>query len=62
MRRFISEYFSPDGERVAKVVEDKGWWVELWQNGSVVEYRNLNGHSEQYAQDCAENWAEGIIE
>jgi hypothetical protein len=31
------------------------------QDEAIVEERVLTGHSEQYAEDCAENWVIGVI-
>jgi len=61
MSQFLSEYWSDDGKRSAKVINNGGWWVEMWQGESIVERRNLTEHTQQYAEDCAENWVEGII-
>ena len=59
MSQFLSEYSSRDGKRSAKLINEGGWWVELWQGESIVERRNLTEHTKEYAQDCAENWVEG---
>jgi hypothetical protein len=31
------------------------------QDAAIIEERNIKGHSEQYAEDCAENWVLGVI-
>lgn len=63
MKQFLSEYSreytSNDNQRRARIIDDGGWWVEMWQGESIVERRNLNEHSRAYAEDCAENWIEG---
>ena len=63
MKQFLSEYeyTSGDSQRRAKIIDDGGWWVEMWQGESIVERRNLNEHTKAYAKECAENWVEGRI-
>jgi len=41
---------------------DTGFLVYMIQDSAIIEERTLEGHSEQYAEDCAENWVLGIIE
>jgi hypothetical protein len=36
--------------------------VDLMENGSVVETRNLPGKSRQFAIDLVENWETGVIQ
>jgi hypothetical protein len=31
------------------------------QDGAIIEERNITGHSEVYAENCAENWVLGVI-
>jgi hypothetical protein len=33
----------------------------MMQDGAIIEERNIKGHTEQYAEDCAENWVLGVI-
>tara|TARA_B100000029_G_scaffold393608_1_gene390983 strand:- start:559 stop:819 length:261 start_codon:yes stop_codon:yes gene_type:complete len=58
--------FHGDGEysnRDAVVLKDnQGFWVCLILNGLMVEKRDLTSHSEQYAEDCAENWVLGVFD
>lgn len=61
MEQFLSEYFSYDERRKAVIKDQFGYFVELWENGRLVESRDLSNHTKQYAQDCAENWCEGTI-
>ena len=35
--------------------------VVMIQDSAIIEERNITGHSEQYAEDCAENWVLGVI-
>lgn len=64
----MKEYhrFHGEGEysnRDAVVLRDnQGFWVCLILNGLMVEKRDLTSHSEQYAEDCAENWVLGVFD
>ena len=67
MQQFLSEYVSYDGTRKA-VIKGKevrgdrsGYWIDMWENGQLVQSRDLAEHTEQYAKDCAENWIESVI-
>ena len=35
--------------------------VDMFEDGKLVESRELEGKSIRYAEDCAENWENGII-
>lgn len=61
MEQFLSEYISYDERRKAVIKDQFGYFVELWENGRLVESRDLSYHTKQYAEDCAQNWVEGII-
>ena len=63
MKTFISEYYDHmmDKRKAVILVDEIGYSVELWEDGKLIETRDLRGHTQQYAQDCAENWVEGII-
>ena len=51
------------GERTARVFEGyEGYFVELYVKDKLIETRNVFGHSEQYAEDLAENWVDEIIQ
>tara|TARA_R110002126_G_scaffold193615_1_gene341902 strand:+ start:324 stop:527 length:204 start_codon:yes stop_codon:yes gene_type:complete len=41
---------------------DSMFVVDLMENGSVVETRNLPGKSRSYAVSLVENWEQGIIQ
>ena len=42
--------------------EDNGsYTIVMIQDSAIIEERNITGHSEQYAEDCAENWVLGVI-
>jgi hypothetical protein len=40
---------------------DGSYTVIMIQDTAIIEERNITGHSEQYAEDCAENWVLGVI-
>jgi hypothetical protein len=40
---------------------DGSYTVIMIQDAAIVEERNITGHSQQYAEDCAENWVLGVI-
>ena len=41
--------------------DDGSFTVVMIQDSAVIEERNITGHSEQYAENCAENWVLGVI-
>lgn len=56
-------FYSDDGGREAVVFkynEEDAWYVDLWEANVLLESRKMQTdgvlHSEQYAEDCAENW------
>lgn len=56
----LSEYTKEDRE--AKIYDtDEGYVVEMFEEGKPIELRSLTNHTLRYAEDCAENWVEGII-
>ena len=63
MRTDYHNFYSEDGSREAivfKTSDEDGWFVDLLENDKVVETRKMETegvlHSEQYAEDCGENW------
>jgi len=48
--------------RTAKIREETHYVVDMYDNGKLKESRPIVGHSKRYAEDCATNWVEGIIE
>ena len=40
---------------------DGSYTITMVQDAAIIEERNIQGHSEQYAEDCAENWVLGVI-
>jgi len=41
---------------------DSMYVVDLYENGKLVQSRDLPGHNRHYAEDVAENWENGIIQ
>ena len=40
---------------------DGSYTVIMIQDAAIIEERNITGHSQQYAENCAENWVLGVI-
>ena len=40
---------------------DGSYTVTMVQDAAIIEERNIKGHSERYAEDCAENWVLRVI-
>jgi hypothetical protein len=47
--------------RESKVKIANVYLVEMWEDGVLKEERYLPGKSKYYAEDCAENWTNGVI-
>jgi hypothetical protein len=47
--------------RESKVKLANVYLVEMWEDGVLKEERYLPGKSIHYAEDCAENWTNGVI-
>tara|TARA_B100001113_G_scaffold269569_1_gene224306 strand:- start:1909 stop:2115 length:207 start_codon:yes stop_codon:yes gene_type:complete len=63
MRTSTEKHTYQRGERTARVFEGyEGYFVELYVKDKLIETRNVFGHSEQYAEDLAENWVDEIIQ
>ena len=64
----LSEFYG-DGDyenRRATVAGTGGTFMVLMYEShdgdwTLVEGRNVDGHTQQYAEDCAENWVSGVI-
>jgi len=48
--------------RGSRVTQTTCWQVEMYEDGVLVETRDLPGKSIHYANDTAENWDNGIIQ
>jgi len=62
----VSEYFGSEkySDRIAKVLWDDSkeeYFVDMKKDG-YSELRSMSNHSEQYAEDCAENFVMGYGE
>jgi len=50
------------GNRVAIVMKNnEGFYVNLFESNKLIETRQVYNHSEQYAENVAENWVEQIL-
>lgn len=59
----LHEFWSDDKNRKASVHKnDQGFYVKLSEGGFLREVRRLYSHSEQYAEDCAENFVLGVFD
>ena len=59
----LHEFWSDDKNRKATVHKnDQGFYVKLSEGGFLREVRRLYSHSEQYAEDCAENFVLGVFD
>ena len=57
----VSEYTNEDGTRVSKIWHDLGInFVYCYEDGKLQRVINCVGHSMQYAEDAAENWATNV--
>ena len=63
----ITTMFSEDGQREAHVFRnDDGLFVNMFQRNDQEKLEhihkvNVSGHSENYAEDAAENWVTYVI-
>ena len=58
----LHEFWSDDKNRKASVHKnDQGFYVKLSEGGFLREVRRLYSHSEQYAEDWAENFVLGVF-
>ena len=48
-------------DRKAVIVEETHYVVKMYVGDELVEERSMGDHSKRYAEDCAENWENGII-
>jgi len=61
----LHEFYGEDkySNRKASVFKDgDDYLVYMIQDMAVIEERRITGRSEQYAEDCAENWVLGVIQ
>lgn len=48
-------------ERHYEIVEETHYIVKMYENEKLIESRSMGEHSKQYAEDCGENWNNGVI-
>lgn len=59
----LSSFYSLDHKRRAEIIKcDNGYHVRLYINDILEEVRDVSNHSLRYAEDCAENFVEGIFD
>ena len=60
MIALLSEYVQ--NNRTATVLRDgDGYVVQMYEDEVLKESRPINGHTEDYAEEAAENWVIGVI-
>ena len=47
--------------KTAKIINDNGFVVELYENDILFGIVDVRNHSEYYANDVVENWQNGIL-
>lgn len=47
--------------RYARIIDQKGFAVQFFEDDVLVETRDLPGKSISYAEDTADNWVSGLI-
>ena len=47
--------------KTAKIINDNGFVVELYENDTLFGIVDVRNHSEYYANDVVENWQNGIL-
>ncbi len=47
--------------KTAKIVNDNGFIVELYENDILFGTVDVKDHSEYYANDVVENWQNGVL-
>ena len=56
-------FMDEERDRKASVHKnEQGFYVKLFEGGFLREVRRLYNHSEQYAEDCAENFVLGVFD
>lgn len=61
MKKELYHTYAKD-DRYAEVFKSKeGFEVDLYEEKKLLETRQLYNHSESYAEDCADNWVQGVF-
>jgi hypothetical protein len=59
----LSSFYNSEKNRRAEIIKcDNGYHVRLYINDVLEEVRDLSDHSIRYAEDCAENFVQGIFD
>ena len=59
----ISSFYNKERNRRAEIIKaDNGYHVRLYTGDVLEEVRDVSTHSINYAEDCAENFVEGIFD
>ena len=58
------EYGVPvEGTRLALIMSTKhGYEVDVYENDQKIRTIQVHEHSESYAEDCAENWCQRVMD
>ena len=54
--------FIRDNRKAIVLRNAMGFYVEMYDTDELIETRELYKHAELYAENCAENWVDGVIE
>lgn len=60
MSKLLSEYIQ-DNRRAAIFETGDGYEVHMHEGSSLKHTQPIKGHTQQYAEDCAENWVLHVI-
>jgi len=59
----LSSFYNYERNRRAEIIKcDDGYHVRLFIDNVLEEVRDVTKHSLHYAEDCAENFVEGIFD
>ena len=61
MTRTSFHQFSHENRTAEVWKTGEGYEVDLMENGKLLECRQLYSHSESFAEDCADNWCQGMF-
>jgi hypothetical protein len=59
--KIISEFENETRSAIVIFKDETVFTVEMYEGDKLVGSREIVDHTLQYAEDCAENWVEGII-
>ena len=59
----LSSFYNVEKNRRAEIIKcDDGYHVRLYINDILEDVRDVSNYSLRYAEDCAENFVEGIFD